>query len=257
MTDYRLAVFRNLEPDQDPVEELAELKHHADMVEKWFWSVCPQWDLEVRAFVLQADCNNNPPAGGGDWCKAAVTEYMEGNPEFEDWQPTHHCVVGGQSYRDNCGFADAGRKEWCAVYNEYGCVVNRVCTHEFCHLLVSSQHSGTQDGEQFLPTGDTTCILGMNKGGNLHFKTRHRGKPFETTETRGFVEITVSDDGPGIPAEIKSRIFEPFVSSKGGAHSGLGLSVVLNLINGLNGSIVCQSEEGRGTRFMLELPVVT
>ena len=95
----------------------------------------------------------------------------------------------------------------------------------------------------------------MNKGGNLHFKTRHRGKPFEATETRGFVEITVSDDGPGIPEKIKSRIFEPFVSSKGGAHSGLGLSIVLNLINGLNGSILCQSEEGRGTRFKLELPV--
>jgi nitrogen-specific signal transduction histidine kinase len=97
----------------------------------------------------------------------------------------------------------------------------------------------------------------MSKGGNLYLKTRHRGKPFETTETRGFVEVTVSDDGPGIPEEIKRRIFEPFVSSKGDAHSGLGLSIVLNLINGLNGSIICQSEEGRGTRFKLELPVAT
>ena len=63
------------------------------------------------------------------------------------------------------------------------------------------------------------------------------------------------DDGPGIPDEMKRRIFEPFVSSKRGAHSGLGLSIVLNLINGLNGSIVCQSEEGKGTRFKIELPV--
>jgi len=97
----------------------------------------------------------------------------------------------------------------------------------------------------------------MTKGGNLYLKTRHRGTPPKGSESRGFVEVTVGDDGPGIPDEMKKRIFEPFVSSKRGAHSGLGLSIVLNLINGLNGSIVCQSEEGKGTRFKIELPVRT
>ena len=95
----------------------------------------------------------------------------------------------------------------------------------------------------------------MTTGGNLYLKTRYRGTPLEGSKNRGFVEVTVGDDGPGIPDAIKRRIFEPFVSSKGGAHSGLGLSIVLNLINGLNGSIVCQSEEGKGTRFKIELPV--
>jgi signal transduction histidine kinase len=95
----------------------------------------------------------------------------------------------------------------------------------------------------------------MVKGGNIYFKTRHRGTPFEGSENRGFVEVTVSDDGPGISAEMKRRIFEPYVSSKGSGHPGLGLSIVLNLINGLKGSIVCQSEEGKGTRFTIELPV--
>jgi nitrogen-specific signal transduction histidine kinase len=95
----------------------------------------------------------------------------------------------------------------------------------------------------------------MTNGGNLYFKTRHRDTPLEGGESRGFVEVTVSDDGPGISDEMKKRIFEPFVSSKGGGHSGLGLSIVLNLINGLNGSLVCQSEEGKGTRFKIELPV--
>ena len=94
----------------------------------------------------------------------------------------------------------------------------------------------------------------MTKGGNLYLKTRHRVAPLEGSESRRFVEVTVGDDGPGIPAEMKRRIFEPFVSSKGGAHSGLGLSIVLNLINSLNGSIECQSEEGKGTRFKIELP---
>jgi signal transduction histidine kinase len=95
----------------------------------------------------------------------------------------------------------------------------------------------------------------MTKGGNLYLKTRRRGTSLEGSESRGFVEVTVGDDGPGIPDELKIRIFEPFVSSKGGGHSGLGLSIVFNLINGLNGSIVYQSEEGKGTRFIIELPV--
>ncbi len=96
----------------------------------------------------------------------------------------------------------------------------------------------------------------MTKGGSLYFKTRHRGTPLEGSESRRFVEVTVGDDGPGIPNEVKKRIFEPFVSSKGPGHSGLGLSIVLNLIKSLNGSIVCQSEEWIGTRFKVELPVV-
>ena len=95
----------------------------------------------------------------------------------------------------------------------------------------------------------------MMKGGNIYFKTRYRSAPLEGSESRGLVEVTVSDDGPGIPEEMKKRVFEPFVSSKGSGHSGLGLSIVLNLINGLKGNIVCQSEEGKGTRFKIELPV--
>jgi nitrogen-specific signal transduction histidine kinase len=95
----------------------------------------------------------------------------------------------------------------------------------------------------------------MTKGGNLYLKTRRQGTSLEGNENRGVVEVTIGDDGPGIPDEMKKRIFEPFVSSKGRWHSGLGLSIVLNLIHGLNGSIVCQSEEGKGTRFKIELPV--
>lgn len=95
----------------------------------------------------------------------------------------------------------------------------------------------------------------MIEGGNIYFKTRHRGTLLEGSESRGFVEVTVSDDGPGISEEMKRRIFEPFVSSKDSGHLGLGLSIVLNLINRLKGSLVCQSEEGKGTRFTIELPV--
>ncbi len=102
----------------------------------------------------------------------------------------------------------------------------------------------------------------MNEGGNLYIKTRHISSRFEEAslteggDKQGYVEITLKDDGPGIPEEIKSRLFDPFVTSKGGGHSGLGLSIVHNLVKALNGTLTCESEKGKGTCFKIGLPVV-
>jgi two-component system cell cycle sensor histidine kinase/response regulator CckA len=67
----------------------------------------------------------------------------------------------------------------------------------------------------------------------------------------------VSDTGTGIPLELQSRIFEPFVTTKGvGAGTGLGLSICRNIVTGLGGEIGFSSEPGRGTRFWLRIPAV-
>jgi signal transduction histidine kinase/HD-like signal output (HDOD) protein len=101
----------------------------------------------------------------------------------------------------------------------------------------------------------------MTEGGNLYVKTRHISSQLEDAsvpeggEYQGYVEITISDDGPGIPDKIRSRLFEPFVTSKSDGHSGLGLSIVHNLIKTLNGTIMCESDEAKGTSFKIELPV--
>jgi signal transduction histidine kinase len=98
----------------------------------------------------------------------------------------------------------------------------------------------------------------MAQGGNLFIQTKYL-PPFEEASfeggQKGFVEICFRDDGPGIPDEIKAKLFEPFVSSKGGAHTGLGLSIVYNIIRTLNGRIACDSEKGSGTTFKIELPI--
>ena len=78
--------------------------------------------------------------------------------------------------------------------------------------------------------------------------------PDSDYEYPGYVEITISDDGPGIPAEIKTRLFEPYASTKRGNHSGLGLSIVHNIILTLKGTISCESEPGDGTTFRIGLP---
>jgi two-component system NtrC family sensor kinase len=70
-----------------------------------------------------------------------------------------------------------------------------------------------------------------------------------------FVELTVADDGPGIPPEIQRSIFEPFFSTKDGKTTGLGLAVSLGITQQHGGSLTVESEPGWGTMFRVVLPV--
>jgi len=58
--------------------------------------------------------------------------------------------------------------------------------------------------------------------------------------------LTVADDGPGIPAELRARVFEPFYTSRREG-TGLGLAIARRLVTDVGGRIVLESEEGRGT----------
>lgn len=75
---------------------------------------------------------------------------------------------------------------------------------------------------------------------------------------RNSVELSVSDDGAGIPPEVLPKIFDPFFTTRRGAGgSGLGLHIVYNLVTSrLHGSIAVTSTPGRGTRFTLRFPRV-
>jgi signal transduction histidine kinase len=71
----------------------------------------------------------------------------------------------------------------------------------------------------------------------------------------GSVEVTVSDDGPGIPADVRSRIFDPFFTTKDvGEGSGLGLSIVHGIVDRHGGRIEVDSRVGEGTTFRILLP---
>jgi signal transduction histidine kinase len=66
--------------------------------------------------------------------------------------------------------------------------------------------------------------------------------------------LTVTDNGPGIPATVQTRLFDPFFTTKA-AGTGLGLSIVARLVENLHGEISFQSAPGTGTRFAVRLPV--
>jgi len=70
------------------------------------------------------------------------------------------------------------------------------------------------------------------------------------------VEITISDNGEGIPKENLKKIFDPFYTTKENAKStGLGLFVAYGIIKEHKGTIEVQSEKGKGTSFHIKLPV--
>jgi two-component system nitrogen regulation sensor histidine kinase GlnL len=69
------------------------------------------------------------------------------------------------------------------------------------------------------------------------------------------LQITIADNGTGVPEDLLSHIFEPFVTSKSSG-SGLGLALVSKIVSAHGGVISCDSEPGR-TRFRLLLPVST
>jgi len=79
----------------------------------------------------------------------------------------------------------------------------------------------------------------------------------ESTTSATHVVISVEDSGVGMDEETKRRAFEPFFTTKqrGEVGSGLGLSTVYDVVTGHGGRVDIHSEKGRGTRFVLYLPL--
>lgn len=70
-----------------------------------------------------------------------------------------------------------------------------------------------------------------------------------------FIEIKVKDTGCGISNEDLPKIFDPFFSTKGQKGNGLGLAVIWGIIDNHNGTIKVESEVGKGTTFIIRLPL--
>jgi two-component system NtrC family sensor kinase len=76
----------------------------------------------------------------------------------------------------------------------------------------------------------------------------------DRSDEGNMVEFLVKDQGHGISKEIRSRIFDPFFSTKGGETDGLGLAVCFGIVHRHGGTIDFHSEPGSGTTFRMLLP---
>jgi signal transduction histidine kinase len=100
----------------------------------------------------------------------------------------------------------------------------------------------------------------MPAGGTLTLWTRSTPvanrlpRPGRVATPEG-VEVSISDTGVGIPAEVLPRIFDPFFSTKGvGKGTGLGLAITRRILEDHRGTIEVSSQVGQGTTFRIWLP---
>jgi signal transduction histidine kinase len=77
--------------------------------------------------------------------------------------------------------------------------------------------------------------------------------PAKATGDVRVARITVSDTGPGIPAEMRERVFDPFFTTKRGG-TGLGLAICERIIHAFRGTIELEASAVTGARFVMELP---
>lgn len=84
-------------------------------------------------------------------------------------------------------------------------------------------------------------------------------KPIVTVSTKNLgdkIQISISDNGPGIPDTIKDKIFQPFFTTKpAGEGTGLGLSLSYDIVKAHGGELIMNSKQGEGTQFIIQLPV--
>jgi signal transduction histidine kinase len=89
------------------------------------------------------------------------------------------------------------------------------------------------------------AVDAMPEGGTLSLTTQ---------EDQGFACLKLRDTGMGMTEEVKGKIFEPFFTTKGSKGTGLGMSLVYNIISRHDGQIRIESSPGQGSTFTVKLP---
>lgn len=100
----------------------------------------------------------------------------------------------------------------------------------------------------------------MPDGGQVKIQTQHAdtSRVIESNLDRdkNYLQITITDNGAGIPAEIQDKIFDPFFTTKPmGEGSGFGLSTAFGFVHQSGGTIKVNSREGEWTTFTILLPL--
>lgn len=87
----------------------------------------------------------------------------------------------------------------------------------------------------------------MSQGGTLSFRT---------WKDSGAVFVSITDTGVGMSDDIRLKVFDPFFTTKGVKGTGLGLSVAYSIIKRHGGKIKVESQMGKGSTFILEIPII-
>jgi signal transduction histidine kinase len=89
------------------------------------------------------------------------------------------------------------------------------------------------------------AVQAMSKGGSLTISAYSQKRQ---------IAIVVEDSGEGIPEEVRGKLFTPLMTTKSKGQ-GFGLAVVKRLVDALEGTVTFESEQGKGTKFILQFPI--
>lgn len=95
--------------------------------------------------------------------------------------------------------------------------------------------------------GNAIDALGNRKDGTIEIGCRRQGQEA--------IQVSIADNGQGMPEEVQSHIFEPFYSTKKDKGTGLGMFITYGIVRRLGGKIEVRSREGEGTTFIITLPI--
>lgn len=108
----------------------------------------------------------------------------------------------------------------------------------------------------FDPAGMHRCLLNLLNNALEAVRGKGDGRVVVATESGGdAISVRIADNGPGIPPDLQTKIFDVFVSTKGDAGTGLGLAVVRKIVHEHTGEISVRSDPNTGTEFTLRLPI--
>lgn len=100
-------------------------------------------------------------------------------------------------------------------------------------------------------------LNGSPQGDSYKPKVSVATKKINVSSGTKSVELTVTDNGNGIPQQLLDKIFQPFFTTKPtGEGTGLGLSLSYDIVKAHGGDIIVETKETQGTKFIVQLPVV-
>jgi signal transduction histidine kinase len=94
----------------------------------------------------------------------------------------------------------------------------------------------------------------ITENGNIAIRLYEAHRPLNTGDNGLYVTIEVADDGVGMDGETRKKIFQPYFTTKGKSGTGLGMTIIQQIVTLAGGFVDIDSSFGKGTRIRIRLP---
>ena len=233
LTDYQEDIAELIEKYQGLMSQLANQDHQSALPQQTLSAVeeLKQFEKDIDVEFLMEDISDliGDCREGIDRIKKIVIDLKDFAHPGEDTEQLADINSGIES---TLNVVNNEIKYKATVHKEFGDIPAVKCIPQqlnqvFMNILVNAAQA-------------------IEKKGDIYIRTRSVSQN---------VEVTIRDNGSGIPQENLTRIFDPFFTTKDvGKGTGLGMNIAYNIVQKHNGTLHVDSELGKGTTFTITLP---